>query len=412
MRREGRPLVEVGEAVRRLLDAATPLDPVEVDLTTARGRVLAEDVLADRDSPATDRSAMDGFAVRAVDAPELGAVLRVVGAVRAGSAPPNRILAAGEALRIYTGAVVPPGADAVVMVELTEEDRAASTVRLRERPLAGQNVRRRGEEIRRGDVLVETGAVVDPARIAALASAGRTRVTVHRAPTVAVLATGDEIVETGRIPEPHQVRNSNATAILAALAAMGLEGTDLGIASDDTTSLDAAMARGLDHDVLLVTGGVSVGDYDLVATALSRRGIDILFHGVAMRPGKPALAGRRGGRLVLGLPGNPVSAFSVFAVLAAPALRRMLGHDRCEDPEIVATLASALKARPGVTTFHLARVAVEGGRVIAHPVASAGSADVASLARANAFVVTSGAARGLEGGTEVVARVWGWSEPV
>lgn len=401
------PLIDVGTAKRLLLEAATPRPAIEVSLDTALGRALATDVVADRDFPATDRSAMDGFAVRSADASIPGTTLRIAGEVRAGASPDGIVVASGQAWRIFTGGVVPRGADAVVMVELAEEDRAAGTVVLREAPFAGQNVRRRGEDVRAGEGILRAGTVIGPAEVAALAAVGAVRVSVFAVPSVAILSTGDEIVDPGEAPLPHQVRNSNAPMLKARLRAMAVEPVLLGNVGDDRADLDAMLARGLSHDLLLVTGGVSVGDYDLVAERLRALGVETLFHGVSMRPGKPVLAGRRGTGLVVGLPGNPLSAFTGFEVLVAPALRRLAGASEVDGLRIRARLSATLRRKPGRPAYAPARVIFEDGRAVAAPVRSMSSGDVVSLSRANAFLIVDPAKDALPPGSEVDALLWG-----
>lgn len=393
-------MIEVAEAKRILLDQAQPLPVVEAELGDALGRVLADPALADRDLPAGDVSTMDGYALRSADALVPGSRLRVAGEVRAGQPPPGEPLRGGEALRIFTGALVPPGADSVAMVERTSAI-GADAVEFLDTALPGQNIRRRGEDVRRGDQVVPAGSRIRAAEAAALAGVGATRVRVHRAPKVGIVSTGDELVGTSDIPLPHQVRNSNAAALAAQLAEMGIDANDFGVAPDDEAALRECLRAGLAGDVLLVTGGVSAGRYDLVRDVLRSLGMDVLFHGVAVRPGKPLLAGRCGGCLVAGLPGNPVSAFTTFAVFIAPALRRLEGARVAEAPELTATLAEPLAAKPGRATYHLARVDAEAGRLVARPVRSQGSGDFVSLVRANAFIVTPAEAGALPVGAEV-----------
>lgn len=399
-------MIEVSEAKRLLLESVHVLDTAEIDLALAPGSVLAEPIRADRDAPPTDRSAMDGFAVRVADLPAAGVLLRVAGEARAGRPADRAAVRPGEAVRIFTGAPLPPGADAVVMVELTEEDRSAGTVVIRDRPESGQNIRRRAEDAAAGETILEPGAILHAAEVAALASVGRTRVRVVRKPRVAVLSTGDEVVEPEATPLPHQVRNSNARTLLAQLAEIGIEGRYLGIARDERDALERAVRKGLDGDALLITGGVSVGEFDLVAETLERAGFARLFHKVAMRPGKPILAGWRDRCLVLGLPGNPVSTFTGFAVFGAPALRRMMGYRSCEGAEVRLALGERVRRRPGRTTYQLARVEIEDGRLVGRGVKSSGSGDVLSLVRANAFLIVPGGAHALEAGTEVDALLW------
>jgi len=399
-------MLEVQEALKLLLDAVRPLDAVEVALAEALGRTLAETAVADRDFPPTDRSAMDGFAVRAADSPAAGRSLVVTGEVRAGQDPGALAVGAGEAVRIFTGAVIPRGADAVVMVEATAENRPAGIVTVNEHTEPGQHIRRRGEAMRGDAAVVRAGAVVGPAEIGALAAVGRTRVRVVRAPRVAVISTGDEVVEADALPLPHQVRNSNAAMLLAQLARRSVAARYLGIAGDEPESLHAVIDDGLTADVLVLTGGVSVGEYDLVGAALLRAGCTVLFHTVSMRPGKPILAAKRGSCLVLGLPGNPVSAFTGFQVFVAPALRKLSGDPRPVTDTVRATLLAPLHRRTGRLTYHLATFRWEAGKPVVAPVRSSSSGDVLSLVAANAFIVAPGDARPIPTGDEVDVLPW------
>lgn len=400
-------MLTVPEAQARLLDALVPLPAAEVPLAEALGLTLAEIAAADRDTPAADRSAMDGFAVRAADCALAGRALTLTGEVRAGQDPGHVTVGAGEAARIFTGASIPRGADAVVMLEVAPEDRAAGTVLVTERVEAGQHIRRRGEDSCAGKTVVAAGARIRPAEIAALAAIGRTQVSVVRAPRVAVISTGDEIVPLDAVPASHQLRNSNAAMLIAQLAAMRIPARDLGIAADATGALDALVADGLAGDVLILSGGVSVGAYDLVGEALQRAGCEVLFHQVAMRPGKPILAANRAGCLVLGLPGNPVSAFTGFHVFAVPALRRLMGDPHPVAAAIRATLEVPLRRRPGRLTYHLAQVRWQDGTPLVSPVASSSSGDVFSLAGANSFIVAEGSDAPIRAGAAVDVLLWG-----
>jgi molybdopterin molybdotransferase len=301
---------------------------------------------------------------------------------------------------------VPPGADAVVMVEQTEERRDERRVKIDDVPHPGQHIRRQGDDIERGRTAMEPGAPIHAAEIATLASVGHTTVRVHRTPVVHVLSTGDEIVEPDRTPARHQVRNSNARALLAQLADLGIAGRYLGIASDEHNVLDPLLGRGLEGDALLVTGGVSAGKYDLVGDALAAKGMRKLFHKVAVKPGKPLLAGRRDDCLVLGLPGNPVSTFTCFAVFVAPMLRRMLGYRRWENRSMLAVLTEPLRERGGRETYHLARIEPGPEGLVAQCVRNAGSGDVLALARANGFVVSPVGGASHAAGASVPALLW------
>jgi len=399
-------VISIEEAFERLMAAVAPLPPVEVALGDAHGRVVAEEVRADRDVPSADRSAMDGFAVRSTDAGEPGTVLRVAGEVRAGEPAPAKALRKGEAVRIFTGALLPAGADAVVMLEATEAGPDAASVKLRERPARGQHVRARGSDRRGGEIVLLPGDPIHAAEIAALAALGHPRVRVHGTPDVGILATGDEVVPVEATPGEHQVRNSNAWGLRAQLRELGLPARDGGIAPDDPAGLRARLREGLAGDVLLVTGGVSVGAYDLVADALRAEGLTVLFHGVAMRPGKPLLAGRCGTCLVFGLPGNPLSTFATFLVFVGPVLRRLMGYNRCAPPCLQAKLRAPLPRRPGRTSLHVGRVRREGEGFIAEPLPSTGSGDVLSLVRANAFLVTDPGTDPQPEGSTVAALLW------
>jgi len=392
-------VISVEEALARLEAETSALPPLELPLSQARGRVLAQDLVADRDFPPTDRSAMDGFAVRAADATAPGVELAVVGELRAGEPAGALRLGPGQAIRIMTGSVIPPGADAVVMVERTREQ--DGRVRLEEAARPEQNIRRCGAEQRAGALAVAAGRPIRAGEVAALTSIGASTVHVHRAPVVHVLSTGDEIVEPHIQPAAHQVRNSNAHALVAQLAEFGLEAGYLGIAGDERTTLDRALERGLAGDVLLVTGGVSAGRYDLVGEALEGAGMRLLFHRVAIKPGQPILAGRAGSCLVLGLPGNPVSTFTTFVVFAAPVLRRLLGYRAWGNARASAVLVAPLKTPPGRETYQLAHLASCGDGLTATPVASAGSGDVLALARANGFIVTPREGASLAAGATV-----------
>ena len=399
-------MIEVMEAQRILTEATAALDVQEVELDHVTGHVLAKQVRADRDFPPTDRSAMDGFAVRSEDLTEPGRTLRIAGELQAGQPVAAIRVERGQAVRIFTGAIVPPGADSVVMVERTKESRGEGTVTIETAVEPGQHVRKRGQDLEAGRVVLEPGRPIHAPEIAALASVGRVRPAVFRKPRVFVLSTGDEVVEPDRQPEEHQIRNSNAGCLLAQLRELGLEGEYLGTAADDRQRLDEVLSRGLSGDVLLVTGGVSAGEYDLVGDALADAGMRLLFHKVAVKPGKPLLAGRCGSCLVFGLPGNPVSVYTCFAVFVAPALRRLMGYRRWENLEGRARLEQSLRHKPGRLTYHLARLWLDADGFHARPVETTGSGDVLSMSRANGFIVAPAEAGDPEAGAELPVLLW------
>jgi molybdopterin molybdotransferase len=313
-------LISIDEARQRVLAAVRPLPAEDVELASALGRVLANDAVADRDLPPFDASAMDGFAVPSGDAGSL----RIESESRAG-APATAPLTPGTACRISTGAVVPEGTHGVVPVERTEERDGEVVVPATD---AGANVRHAGEDVRAGETVLTAGSEIGPAELAVLASLGLPSVKCPRRPRLAVLATGDELVEPGEELAPGQIRNSNAYGVAAQAARSGAEVVGRGHVPDDADATHAALSSALgEADVVCVTGGVSVGPHDHVKPALAALGVEERFWGVRLQPGKPTWFGSRDGKLVFGLPGNPVSAMVTFHLFARPAVRALQGAD-------------------------------------------------------------------------------------
>ncbi len=310
------------EALRVVEGAADKLQDEMVHLSEAAGRVLAEDVISDTDMPPFNKSAMDGFACRRAD---LGGRLRVTGTIKAGDIPQERI-GPGQCARIMTGARVPEGADCVIMVEHTGND-GEDHIRFTGVKTA-VNIAFKGEDLREGSAALEKGILLRPQHIAILASAGCARPVVYRQPRVAVLTTGDEIVEPDIKPEGTSIRNSNGSQLMAQVAAAGCVGDYRGIAGDSIAeTMGAVTAAVEENDVLLITGGVSMGDFDFVPHVLKEAGFTLFFEKVAVKPGRPTVFGRRDNVFVFGLPGNPVSSFTIFELLVKPLLYRMSGHD-------------------------------------------------------------------------------------
>jgi molybdopterin molybdotransferase len=319
-------MLSVEEAQAQLLAAISVLGTEDTPILEALERVLARDAHADIDLPPFTNSAMDGFAVMAADttgaSPETPRYLPVRGSIAAGD-PGTTPLAPGSAVRIMTGAPVPPGADAVIPVEQTRP--AANGVDLLDSVTTGASIRHAGEDVRRGQLVLEAGAVLRPGELGLLASLGFARVPVHARPVVAILSTGDELVDIGSIPGPGQIRNSNATMLAAQVLRAGAVPRLLGIARDTRDAVNAALDAGRGADLFISSGGVSVGDFDVVKQVIAERG-GVDFWRVNMRPGKPVAFGRIDGVPLLGLPGNPVSAFVTFELFARPVLRKMAGH--------------------------------------------------------------------------------------
>ena len=381
-------LLPVDEALARILAAASPLPAETVRLADAAGRTLDADLAARRDQPPVAVSAMDGWAVRAADVAAAPATLRKIGTSAAGHGFPGT-LGAGETVRIFTGAPLPAGADAVVMQEDAEAEGDAVTLRVA--VPAGRHVRRAGIDFRAGDALLRAGDLIDAHRLALIAAMNHASLAVARRPRVAILATGDELVAPGVEPGPDQIVASNHLGVAAGVVAAGGEPIDLGIARDDHRDLAAAIRRAQDEkaDVLVTLGGASVGDLDLVQEALGRAGMDLGFWRIAMRPGKPLMFGRIGGMIALGLPGNPVSALVCARLFLRPLLRALQGDPRAGDdptsPGLLGADMSANDQRQDYLRATLTRNA--DGAPLLTPLAVQDSSVLRVLAAAQALIV-------------------------
>jgi len=376
-------MIEVAEAQAVILRRARPLPPHAGP--PVPGRVLAEDVVSDLDMPPFDKAMMDGYAVRSADFAGGPSKLQVVEEITAGRTP-EKPVGPGQAARIMTGAPLPAGADAVVMIERCEAA-GEDAVRIPAPVTAGQNVQPRAREFRRGETVLAAGSLLRPQEIGLLAIVGRPSMLSHAVPRVAVLATGAELVEPDHEPGPGQIRNSNAPMLIAQAASAGAHPHYLGIARDNVSHLWQLIGDGLTHDVLLLTGGVSAGKLDLVPEVLRDLGVTAHFHKVRMKPGKPVLFGTRGEALVFGLPGNPVSAFVCFELFVRPALRRLSGH-AAGPPEFVSLpLGEDFRYTTDRPTYHPARIERCAVGECVRPVAWHGAPDVRALTLANALML-------------------------
>ena len=380
------PLLSVADALHLVCQHAQRRPTVELELgSSLLGLVLAEDVAADLDVPPFDKSMMDGFAVRHDDLAAGQAVLSIVEEITAGRTPAKEI-GAGQTARIMTGAVMPPGADAVVMVErstlLNEQQ-----VRLEDHPKAGQNVLSRAKEMHTGEVVLSRGTVLRPQELGVLATVGQATVPVYRPPVVALLSTGDEIVEPGEKPGPGQIRNSNATLLAGLTVRARGEPRYLGIAADTLDSLHSHVRQGLQVDVLLLSGGVSMGNLDLVPQVLQEEGVQPVFHKVAMKPGKPLFFGTKGTTLVFGLPGNPVSSFIGFELFVRPALRLLQGRTDAHPSLLRARLAVAHQHKSDRPTYHPCQAELRADGWWLTPIPWLGSADLRALTSAHMFAI-------------------------
>lgn len=380
-------LMPVADAMAAVLDGAAALPEEWVALPDAHHRVLTRDLAALRTQPPADMSAMDGYAVRAADATTNPARLKVVGEAAAGS-PYAGALKPGEALRIFTGGVVPDGADAIVIQEDTVRD--GSVVTVREAAVAGRHIRRAGLDFREGEVLLRAGHRLADRDLALAAAMNHPRLPVHRRPRVAVLATGDELVPPGGEPKPGQIVLSNGFALHALARAEGADTIDLGIATDTLAATTAAIreAREQGADILVSTGGASVGDHDLMHVALEAEGVDLAFWKIALRPGKPMMHGRLGAMRVIGLPGNPVSSYVCAFLFMVPLLRALSGRADIQHRQETAVLGHALAANDQRQDYLRARLTQrEDGATVATTVSHQDSSLLANLAAAQALLI-------------------------
>ena len=408
-------MLSVTEALSLMLQWAQKGAVERISLTESLNRCLAVELLATQDSPPFDKSLMDGFAVTArspsASSDEPAVNLPVVETITAGCVPTTRIHD-GNASRIMTGAPLPAGSNCVVPVELAQfDERTPCTVRI---PLsamrAESNLMRQGTAARAGSLLLALGTRLQPQHIAALAEFGIGIVPVHKIPTVAVLATGDELIPFDQPLQPGHIRNSNEPMLLAQVSACDATSVSLGIARDNDEELLAKIQTGVKQDVLLLTGGVSVGLLDLVPKQLARAGVRAIFHGVNMKPGKPLWFGTldADGRrcLVFGLPGNPVSSLACFELFVRPALYRLSGRT---GPlrELSAVLAEAISVTGNRPTYHPALISVVDGRLTATPVPWSGSSDLRATVEANGMALLNPEQRTYNAGQPVAVWLWG-----
>jgi molybdopterin molybdotransferase len=394
--------IGIDEARARVLAECNPLPAECLPLEEALGRVLAEDVVAKNDLPPFDNSAMDGYAVRAVDTVEADAdnpvCLTISAVIPAGHASDKPVLV-GEAAKIMTGAPLPAGADAVVQSEETED--RGSEVAILQSAKPGKNVRRAGEDVTRGDMVLPAGTVLGPGEIGLLASLGFPTLMVHRLPRVAIISTGSELVEVDQPIGPGQIRNSNGYALGAQCRQVGVRADLLGIVADDYESTRCLVERGLEYDVLLTSGGVSVGEFDFVKDVQDELGVERRLWGVSMKPGKPVAFGVRGGNLVFGLPGNPASAMVSFELFVKPALLRLMGYRKVRRPMYRAVMAEDVQT--GDKRTHVIRVRAWREDDMWHvtSVGPQGSGMLRSMVGVNGLVFIPGGSRGVQAGDEV-----------
>ena len=382
-------MISMDEAIRVVLEHTQPIDAISVDLTDALGRVLAADVVSDVNMPPFDKSMMDGYAVVGEDvsraSAEGPAVLEVVEEIPAGHVPTKKI-STGQAARIMTGAPIPEGANSVVMVEDTVDEPGGRHVKVLAPAATGENVAPLGQDLRRGEVAVGAGRTVRPPEVGMLASVGAARVPVYRRPAVAVISTGSEVVEPERVPEPGQIRNSNAYTMMAQVERAGAVSRYLGIVEDREADLVRVISEGLEAcDIVLLSGGVSAGVYDLVQSAMQACGVAVRFDRIRMKPGKPLTFGVKGKQLVFGLPGNPVSAVVGLELLVRPAIRKMQKMEHVHRPVVRGILKAPFRQTPGRKQFVPAWCEMRDGVWEVRGVGHHGSADLFAFSRANSL---------------------------
>jgi molybdopterin molybdotransferase len=382
-------MIEYREALDEVLSRAKTLGTVQVFLNDAVWQVLAEDIFAKEDIPFSDNSAMDGFAVRFDDikqaSPEKPAVLKLKGEVPAGK-PFDGEIGKGEAVSIFTGGIVPAGADTVVELEVTEvRDGNVYIFNSRE---PGANIRKRGEDVRSGDLLFKRGTVITPAVCGVLASVGKPAVYVYRKPVVSIISTGTELIDIAEPLYPGAVRNSNTYLLYALLSNLPVEVFNFGVIADEPENVREAIEKALDvSDIILTTGGVSVGDYDLVKVTVEELGAKRVFWRVAQKPGKPLAFYELNRRVIFGLPGNPAAVEICFLEYVRPFILKTLGYDRYLPIRLSAKLKGGLKKKKGRLNFIRVILKEENGELVAEKAGAQGSGVLSTSARANAVAL-------------------------
>jgi len=383
-------MLRIEDALQIILDRTPLLGEEEITLSEAIGRVLRRDAVSDLDLPPFDRARMDGYALKAADAANASetnpARLKEIGEAAAGHAF-NDTVESGQAVRIMTGAPVPAGADAVQQIEVIKVS-GDGWIEVQKATQPGQFITPRGIEARAGDVMVKAGECITPAVAAVLASFGHARPTVFRRPRVALLSTGTELVEVAEKPGPSQIRNSNTYSLAGYAALAGAEVVSSGIVRDDFEATRAAIAAGLAiADVVMLSGGVSMGDYDLVKPALMELGAEIFVEKVAMHPGKPTVFAKLDDKVIFGLPGNPVSVAVSFHLFARPALMKMQGANEIHLPRFQAFAARQVKGAPPRRSHQPGRLTIRDGRAEVEPLKWSGSSDLVAFMKADCLIV-------------------------
>ncbi|MDO8988974.1 MAG: molybdopterin molybdotransferase MoeA [Sideroxyarcus sp.] len=395
--------LKASEAQRVILGAVATLGVESVKMERSLGRVLAEDIKANRNLPPYDVSAMDGFAVRSVDIANTPATLELIEEIQAGSLP-TKTVQAGQCSRIMTGAPVPQGADAVIRVE---DSKVISTnsIQIAVAVKPGNFIRPHGEHMHTGDVVLKAGTEITPGVIGVLATVKAAQFSVYRRPCVAILSTGNELEGMDEPIDPNKIPDSNTYAVMAQVQALGIEPVLLGIARDDPAELEEYLQRGLDYDMLLVSGGTSMGEYDYVRPCMEKLGVKMIFWRVQTRPGHPLTFGMTDKTVIFGLPGYPVSSMVSFEEFVLPALRHMTGNQRLHRRTITARLAHPVKTQPGRTEFIRVLLTHTDAGYVANTTGTQSSGVLLSMARADGLMVVPADCKGLAEGDQVTVQL-------
>ncbi|MFH1776487.1 MAG: gephyrin-like molybdotransferase Glp [Candidatus Omnitrophota bacterium] len=396
-------MIEYEQALKAILHDTKKLSKEKVFIEDSAGRVLAEDVYADLDMPRFNKSAMDGYVLKEIDVRKVPVKLKCIGVIEAGQSF-GRIVSRGECVKIMTGACLPKSTNCVVMKEHTQQ--LGKYVEITKSVNKGQNVCLQGEDIKQGEKVLVKGKVICTSDVALLASVGRRYVEVVGKPKVAILNTGGEIVPVGEKLSGKKIYNSNGPQLLALLKSDNINPCFLGIAKDKPQELKRAIKKGLNADVLLISGGVSVGDYDLVPEILKSLGIKEIFHNVKCKPGKPLFFGRNRNTIVFGIPGNPVANFLAYQIFIRPALLKMSGEKPCEPQFKKGVLKKTFPQNTGRKHFILAKIINSGVNAYVIPLKSHGSADIRTLSRADGFMVIEAGRDVVRAGEKVNFIVW------
>ena len=403
------PSVSVGAALKIILDATTPLGSESVPLLESSGRILYEDIISDIDIPPFDNSAMDGFAVRHVDtigaAPDNMITMSVKGEIQAGASFRNLSVGENSTVRIMTGAPLPSGADAVIPVEYIKEDAPRGTISISSEMKRFENIRFAGEDIKRGQNVLKKGTRLSSAQIGILAALNRSDVAVYARPSVAIISTGDEVVEVGEELLPGTIRNSNAYTLYSEVKKYGGIPRYLGIAKDSTDTVKEKFIEALEHDIVISTGGVSLGKYDFVKEVLVTLGVGITIETLKIKPGKPMIFGTGNHSLVFGLPGNPVSTMVSFLEFVRPALLKMSGAEKRIKPEVHAIADDDIRKKAGRMEFLRGYFSIKDGEIHVTTTGPQGSGILSSMSEANCLIKLPENSEGFAKGDSVIIQL-------